>query len=242
MKILTKEWAKKHEQLRFLNYLKEYDEQNERYKDIKTKSKLDFCKEIQSDEELAKLVLGTTLFDKLYQAEKDRLKNLINSLPIKIINRIKNIKTLVLGYACKEDKELLSSYSKELLVDVERLVKVANKSTEIAEDYLNEDFVLDDFVGELVFEEYSNDKNYYLSTSSGTICIQNFEFLEHEDFKINKWEDDNPLTLWTAIHSAELHYISLNCYELHLLLVDGDKYANKKFWYFTIKGTNVKKL
>ena len=190
MEILTKEWAKEYEQLRFIHCLKEYDSQNESYKDINRKSKIDFYKDVESDE---------------------------------------------------EDKAVLAHYAKKLLVDVERIVKISNNNTEIAQYYLNNNFMLDDLVGELVFKEYFIDKDYFFDIGENKICIENYEIIEREDFKINKWDKDNPLTLWTAVYSAEIHYISTQHYELHLLLVDGDKYANEKFWYFTIKGTNVKK-
>ena len=50
----------------------------------------------------------------------------------------------------------------------------------------------------------------------------------------------DPLTCWTANHAVELYYISEKCFELHLLLVDGDEYENETYWYFTLRGTNIK--
>ena len=241
MEILTKEWAKEYEQLRFIHCLKEYDSQNESYKEINRKSEIDFYKDVESDEELAKLVLKTNIVNELYKAQKDRFKKVINTFPKSITSQMKHINTLVFGYACKEDKAVLAHYAKKLLVDVERIVKISNNNTEIAQYYLNNNFMLDDLVGELVFKEYFIDKDYFFDIGENKICIENYEIIEREDFKINKWDKDNPLTLWTAVYSAEIHYISTQHYELHLLLVDGDKYANEKFWYFTIKGTNVKK-
>lgn len=38
--------------------------------------------------------------------------------------------------------------------------------------------------------------------------------------------------------AAELHYVSNKCYDLHLLLVDRE-YLNDKYFYFTLRGTNV---
>ena len=103
-----------------------------------------------------------------------------------------------------------------------------------------EEFILDNVIGELVYKEYSNESDYFINVGDFIICIENYEIIGREDFKINKWEEDNPLTLWTALDSAELHYVSNNCYELHLLLIDGDKYASQKYWYFMLRGTNVK--
>ncbi len=242
MKQLTKEWAKKYELLRFIHSLKEYDVQNMSYEEIKSKSKLDFNTSIEEDKELAKMVRGTEVVDKLFQSQTARYKNAIDVLPNKIIKQLKNVKTLILGYACKEDKNILTCYASQVLESVESTVKIVNASTKIAEDILTSKIDIDELVGELIFKECSKDKNYYLSIGDNIICIEDFEIVEREDFKINKWEEDNPLTLWTAVHSAELYYICNNCYELHLLLVDGDKYANEKFWYFTLKGSNIKKV
>ena len=227
MKKLTKDWAKKYELLRFIHSLKEYDVQNMSYEEVKSKSKLDFNTSIEEDKELAKMVRGTEIVDKLFQSQTARYKNAIDVLPNKIIKQLKNVKTLILGYACKEDKNILTRYAIQVLESVENAVKIVNKSTKIAEDNLTNEFVLDEIVGELVFKEYSIDKNYFLSIGDNIICIEDFEIVERENFKINKWEEDNPLTLWTAVHSAELYHICNNYYELHFLLVDGDKYANE---------------
>lgn len=240
MKILTKKWAKKHEQLRVAHWLKEYDAQKETYEDIKNKSREDFYDDVAKDKELAKACLKTNIAEKLYEAKIEKDRKALLSLPKEVYGKIKDIKTVVLGYACKEDKELLMSYADKMLVEVEKEAEKANKLTEIAEDYLPEEVVLDDFVGELVYEEYSNGKDYFINIGGYEICVEDFEIIEREDFKINEWEEDNPLTLWTASHAAELHYISDKCFELHLLLVDGDKYGNETFWNFTLRGTNIK--
>ncbi len=239
MKILTKKWAEKYEQLRFINQLKEYPSKNTSYEEIKTKSRHDHFFEVSKDEELAKIAQNSNILNKLYQSQVERDRKALLSMPKEIYDKIKEKNTLILRYATKEDKELLTSYAKELLIEVEKQANKANKITEIAQDYLNEEFILDNFIGELVYREYVIGKNYFINVGDFKICIENFEIIEREDYKINEWEADNPLTLWTALHSAELHYISKNCYELHLLLVDGDKYANEKYWYFTLKGTNV---
>ena len=240
MKILTKEWAKKQDLLRIIHCLKDYDEQKESYEDIKRKSKNAYYLEMTIDEELAKIATNKSIVNNLYEAQVEQNKKLLLTLPKDIYSKLNNINTLYLGYASKEDKNLLSSYAKDLLVEVEKQVQNANKITEIAEDYLEEEFILDNIVGELVYNEYTNGKDYFISVGNYIICIENYEIIERENFKINKWEEDNPLTLWTSLYCAELHYINASNYELHLLMVDGDKYANQNYWYFTIKGTNIK--
>lgn len=239
MKVLTKKWAEKYEQLRFINLLKEYDSKNTSYEEIETKSKLDYCFEISKDEELAKITQDLNILNNLYQSQIERDRKTLLSMPKEIYDKIKEEKTLILRYAIKKDKELLTSYAKKLLFEVEQQAEKANRITKIAEEYLDNEFIVDNFVGELVYSEYAIGKDYFINVGDFKICIENFEIIERDDYKINEWEEDNPLTLWTALHSAELHYISKNHYELHLLLVDGDKYANVKYWYFTLKGTNV---
>ncbi len=240
MKILTKKWAEKHEQLRLAHWLKEYEEQKETYEDIKKKSRNDFYDDVAKDKELAKACLKTNITEKLYEAKVEKDRKALLSLPKEIYSKIKDVKSVVLGYGCKEDKDFLMDYADKLRVEVENEAVKANRITEIAEDYLPEEFFLDDVVGELAYEERSNGKDYFINIGGYEICIENFEIIEREDFKINEWEDDNPLTLWTALHAAELHYISEKCFELHFLFVDGDKYGNEKYWYFTLKGTNIR--
>lgn len=240
MKILTKEWVEMCEQVMFVNRLKEYDRQKFTYEQIKDKSRNDFCKDVKKDVELAKVCRKKKIADKLYQSKIEEDSRILLSLPKDIYNKIKNFQSLSLGYACKEDKEILTSYADKILKVIENQAEESNRLTEIAEDYLPEEFTLDNFVGELVNKEYSIGKDYFITIGNRDVCIENYEIIEREHFKINEFEVDNPLTLWTVLGAGELHYISKNSFELHLLLVDGDKYANKKPWYFTLKGTNVK--
>ncbi len=240
MKILTKKWVEMCEQVRFVGRLKEYDTQKFTGEQIKIRSRNDFRKDVRKDVELAKVCRRKNISDNLYKSKIERDRGVLLSLPKDIYNKIKYIQSLVLGYACKEDKEILTSYADKIIKVIENQAEESNRLTEIAEDYLPKEFILDDFVGELVYKEYSIGKDYFITIGNRDICIENYEIIERERFKINEFEVDNPLTLWTALYAAELHYISKNSFELHLLLVDGDKYANEKHRYFTLKGTNVK--
>ena len=240
MKILTKKWAERHEQVRLAHRLKEFNSNKTTYYDIKVKSKNDFYDEIAKDVELAKVCRKTNIADKLYQARIERDRKTILSLPKEVYNKIKDFKSVVLGYANKEDKELLTSYAKKILKVVEKEAEEANRLTEIAQDCLPEEFILDEVVGELVYEEYSNGKHYFIRIGGFEVCVEDYQIIEREDFKINEWEENNPLSLWTTLVAGELHYISNKCYELRLLLIDGDEYANETYWYFSLRGTNVK--
>ena len=240
MKILTKKWVEKQEQVKFIDSLKEFNQQKHTYKDIESKSKSNFNQDIAKDDELLKVCLNTNIADKLYQAKIKKDKNTILSLPKNVYNKISDIKLVILGYANKEDKELLTSYANKTLFALEKDAERANKSTEIAEDYLPEEFILDEIVGELVNKEYSSGKDYFINIGGLEICISDYQIIEREKFKINKWDNDNPLTLWTTLVASELHYIADNSFELHLLFLNGDKYANENYWYFTLKGSNVK--
>ena len=240
MKILTKKWAEKREQVRMVHSLKEFDVQTTSYESIIGASRAEFCNSLSQDYELAKICLRTDVVDKLYESRLERDRKLILSLPKDVYNKITDIKSVILGYANDEDKKLLTAYADQALRVVEKEAEEANRLTEIAEDYLPEEFIVDEAVGELVYDEYSCGKDYFINVGCLRICVEDYQILEREEFKVNKWEEDNPLSLWTALDAAELHYLSNGCYELHLMLVDGDKYANKKYWYFTLKGTNVK--
>ena len=242
MKILTKEWVQRHKQLRLTHALKEFNAKKMTYEEVKSKSKKEFYDSIAKDVELAKLCYKTDLAEKLYQAKVERDNKTLLSMPKEIYNNIKDKKSVVLGYASKEDKLLLTSYAEKVLKIVEKEAEEARKLTEVAEECLPHEFIVDEIVGELVFEEYFKGKDYFLNIGGLLICIEDYQVIEREDYNINEWEESNPLSLWTAIYSAELHYISDKCYELHLLLVDGDKYANEKYWYFTLRGSNVKHI
>ncbi len=242
MKILTKKWAENYKLALFINRLKEFNEQEQVFSAVETKAKKDFYKEISLDAMSSRVVLNATEKGELYKAYVDRNKKTLLSMPKKIYGKLKNVKVLVLGYALQQDKELLESFSKKLVSELEKLAKRTNDLTEIAENYLKEELVLDDIVGELVYSEYSSGNNYFLNVGGYTLCIEDYKIIEREDFIINEWEQENPLSLWTALYSAELRYNADKRFELHLLLVDGDRYANEKFWYFTLSGTNVKIL
>lgn len=240
MKILTKEWAVQYDQVRVIHWLKEFDATQYNFEEIKKLSINDFYDSIIQDIELNKLALGSNLAEELYTAQVDRNRKLITSLPKKVYSKIKDVKSVILGYANKEDKELLSSYANELMKILSEQAEKANKATKIAQESLSEEFDVDDFIGELVYEDYIKGNDYYISIGDCEICVENYQIIEREDFVINEWEEHNPLSLWTSLHSAELHYISNELYELHLLLIDGDKYENIKYWNFTLRGTNVK--
>ena len=240
MKILTKNWAEKYEQVRLIRRLKQFDAKKISYKEIENKSREDFYNEISSDEELKRVCLDINVFNKLYQAKVEQNRKLLFSLPKDIFNTINDIKTVILGYANKQDKEFLTFYAEKILTGLEKEAEQVKQLNESTEDCLPEEFILDEVVGELVYEEYSRDKDYYINIGGLVVCIENYQILEREDFKINKWDIDNPLSLWTALYAGELHCNKDDNYELHLLLVDGDKYANKKYWYFTLSGSNVK--
>ncbi|MBR2323065.1 MAG: hypothetical protein IKA54_05690 [Clostridia bacterium] len=240
MKILTKNWAEKYEQVRLIRRLKQFDANKLSYEEINNKSIDDFYNEISSDEELKRACLDKNVFDKLYQAKVEQNRKLLFSLPNDIFNAINDIKSVILGYANKQDKKFLTFYAEKILTGLEKEAEQVKQLNESVEDCLHEEFILDEVVGELVYEEYSSEKNYYINIGGLVVCIENYQILEREDFKINKWDTDNPLSLWTALYAGELHYGKDDNFELHLLLVDGDKYANKKYWYFTLRGSNVK--
>lgn len=118
----------------------------------------------------------------------------------------------------------------KLLKEVECKAQKAKQLTETAEYYLSNGFILDDVVYEFVKREYSQGRDFFINVSDFNVCIENYQILERENFKIKD----------TYVYSAELIYNSNKRYELHLLLVNVDKYANKKYWYFTLMGTNIK--
>ena len=177
MKLLTKEWVKKHKQLRLTHALKGFDAKKIKYEEVKIKSKKKFYDSITKDVELAKLCCKTDLAEKLYQAKIEGDNKTLLSMPKEIYNNIKDKKSVVLGYASKEDKELLISYAKKILKEVEEQAEKARRLAENAEDNLPQEFSVDEIVGELVYEEYSKGKDYFLNIGGKLICIENYEVI-----------------------------------------------------------------
>ena len=241
MKILTKDWREKYEQARVINWLKEVDVQKTSYDVIQQKSRDNFNNKLLDDRELAKLAFNTDLAYRLYKAQIERDRKALLALPREIYSKIKDIKLLVLGFACKEDKEMLMAYANELYKKLEKDAETANRLTEEAIDCLPQDLDMDIVLGELAYEEYTEGKNYFINVGGCLFCIENYEIIERDDFKINEWEEENPLSLWTSLDAIEIHYINDKCFELHLLFADGDELENVIFWNFTLRGTNIKR-
>ena len=240
MKILTKEWRKQYEQTRVINWLKVVDTQKISYEEIQKKSRDNFNNKLYDDRELAKLAFNTDLADRLYKAQIERDRKALLALPKEVYSKIKDIKLLVLGFACKEDKEMLTAYADDLYKKLEKDAEKANRLTEEAIDCLPQDFEFDFVLGELAYEEYTEGNNYYINAGGCIFCVENYEIIERENFKINDWEEENPLSLWTTLDAVEVHYINDNCFELHMLFADGDELENQVFWNFTLRGTNIK--
>ncbi len=239
MKILTKQWANEYEKAKFILQLKEIDDTIE-YETIKFKSKKFFLNKLREDKELAELTLKSNLSDELYKAQIDRNRKIILSLPTTVYSKISNVETIVLGFAIKKDKKFLTNYAKILVDKIKKSSDYAYKISKMSQSYLDNNFSLDELVDELVYEEYSDKNNYYLTIGRHKVCVENFEILERDNFNVNPWNQDDPLSLWTSVRAVELHYTKDNCFILHLLLIDGDEYENIQFWYFTIKGTKIK--
>ena len=161
MKILTKKWREQYEQTRVINWLKVVDTQKISYEEIQKKSIDAFNNKLLEDRELAKLAFNTDLADRLYKAQIERDRKTLLALPKEIYSKIKDIKLLVLGFACKEDKEMLMAYADELYKKLEKDAEKANRLTEEAIDCLPQDLDMDIVLGELAYEEYTEGKNYF---------------------------------------------------------------------------------
>ena len=90
MKYITKNYAKKHEQVQFIYSL--LDLKAERGK-IKRKS---------------------------YETDEKINCKILRDLPKEIYNNLKDKESILSGYVCKEDNELLSTYAFYLLKDLEK--------------------------------------------------------------------------------------------------------------------------
>ena len=240
MKILTKSWFEQFEQVRAINWIKEIDQDKTSYEDVKKMSRDRFNNGVAEDKELAKLAFGTNLVDELYGARIERDKKTLLGLPKEILSKITSIDNVVLGYASKEDKAILTTYADKLYKDLEKEARQANRASEKVTESLVEDFDIDYLVGELVYEEYAIEKDYFLVVDGYTLCITDYEIVERENCKVNKWERDNPISLWTSLEALELYRVEEDLYEIHFIFVNGDKLENKTRWYLTLRGKDIK--
>lgn len=240
MKILTKEWMKKYEQVRVINCIEEIDLQKVSYEEIQKLSKDKFYDGIYTNRVLAKLAFDSNLAQDLYGARIDRDKTALLELPEEVFSKIKNIELVFLGYACKEDKEMLMEYSNKLYAKLEMQAEESNKITKRAQKHLIEELDFDFLIGELVYDEYVKGKDYFIVVDGNTICVENYKIVEREDFKINEFDIKTPLSIWTRLDAMELYYINQNCFELHILFANCDEFEKQTFWCLTLKGTNVK--
>lgn len=240
MKILTKEWREQYEQVRVINWLKEVDTQKKTYEEILKDSREIFYKEIHGDLELAELAFKDNLAEKLYNAHIDRDRKTLLSLPTEVYSKIKDIKTVILGFACKEDKEMLMEYASSLRKELEKRADEAGAITEEAIDCLPEEIDLDSVMGELVYEVEPKGKDYFINVDGYIICVENYEIIEQEEFELKIMDFDDPVSEFTSLDAAELHFVNDNCFELHLLFAIADKFENMTYKYLTLRGTNVK--
>ena len=238
MKILTKDWAKKYEIARFIGTLKN-TEQVKDLQELKNLCRGEFYKFLSQDSDMKKLIKNDELFIKLFNAKLDRNIKTINCLPKDLFDKLENVEYLFLGFATEKDKKYLTEYQGDLILELENLSKKARKITEKSGEYLSNPFDLDEIVGELIYNEYPNGKNYYIEIGGRVLCVKDYKILERDNFNINSWQEDNPLTCWSCVKAVELHFENLKGFELHLLVLNGDEYENTENLYFTLLGKDV---
>ena len=208
MKYITKNYAKKHEQVQFIYSL--LDLKAERGK-IKRKS---------------------------YETDEKINCKILRDLPKEIYNNLKDKESILSGYVCKEDNELLSTYAFYLLKDLEKRATKANKITEMAEKTLPKQFILDDVVGEVLYSIYEDGKRYYLEIGNRKICVDNYEIIKSANAEMKKITD-KALKSNRVLYGAELRYIKQNSYELYLLFVSQKSLEEKEYFEIALKGTSV---
>ena len=238
MKYLTKKWANKCRLVEFVSNLKGYDVlPNEKM--LLSKSKQEFKKQISWDKELLKVAKNTDLLDNLHQARINNNEKLLKILPINVLETIKNKNALSLGFVSNEDRCILTAYAQSLLKEIKLKSRKAQRLNQIAIDYLPKEIDFDPIVGELAIKEYVKGKDFFISIGDFTSKIENYSVKNRDKFIINKWEEYNPLSLWTSVYTVELQKCVDNLFEISLLFLDGDKYDNVRLWEMTYCGTNI---
>ena len=236
MKILTKKWLEKCELLRLINDLQEINLPCESYFNFRKKCKNEFCRKVMKEYGVNSLRRAS----RLYNAQIERNEKLLLLLPKRVLVNIIDIKKVALGYACCQDKKVLTAYSKVLIKQVERAVEKANCLTRLSRERLNLEYDLDDIVGDFVYKEYKKGDDYFIKVGEYEICISNYRVKKKESFCINKWKGSSPLYSWTILQALEIHYNKNMRFELHLFIVNSDKRANKSYHYFTLTGSDIK--
>lgn len=241
MKYLTKNWSNKYNQVKLIYRLKETENfSRESYEKIRKKAKMNFIDRVKSDPVYENVPFDRKNGEKMFEAYINNRKNALLTLPKEIIGGLKHKNFILYGYCSKQDKEILSQYAENTLKAIEATVKKANRQTEIAQDYLPEEIELNNYCENIVYGIETTDKNYYIDFGNSGICVENYKVLQDDGTEIHKWDENDPISPWTILHAVELHYISENRYELHLMFTHADEYENLTNRYLTLQGTNVK--
>ena len=128
MKFLTKDWVKRYEQVRVINWLKDIVKEDYSLRDVKKKSKKDFFDNFVLDTDRVKIALTYNCAYKFYNSQHKTDKTALRSLPKAVYHKIKDKQAAFLGYAIKDDKELLEHYAKELLISLEKESETSHKT------------------------------------------------------------------------------------------------------------------
>ena len=240
MKYLTKKWAKKYLQVKFIFNLKEIDTNAFTCESLNQDYKQQFFDELKKDQEMFDTIFSLGISEKYYSAKIKRNQELIDGLELDINNKLKNAQSLIYGYAIKEDKALLFDYAYKVLKEIETLTEKARVDTESVINFLPEEFDVEEFIEDILLGTRVVDNSFYLDFDGASICVENIKILQDDGLCVNKWDFENPLSAWTHVQAIELCYNEEKRFELHLLLCNGNTYEDVTFWCLTIQGTNVK--
>ena len=238
MKILTKDWADMYARARFISSLQEI-QQETKCNELKVLCKENFLTLLKQDGDMKKYLSNKALVEKLFCEKLKRNLNTIKTFSVSVLGELEKPEFLEYGFACKKDKVVLDNYQKLLIKQIESDCERARINNERACKYLSKPFEIEEVVGELVYDEYSKGKNYYLEIGGRVLCVKNYKILQRDEFKINYFDEDDALTKWTCVKAVELYFDKENGFTIHLLILNGDEYENTEDVYFTLSGTDI---
>ena len=238
MKILTKDWAKKYQMIRFLGSLKKI-EQDKDVRELKNLCKRKMFKDLSQDQDVKTLIKNTELFDSLFNAKLGRNAKVISCFSSDLLNGLERSDFLSYGFTTKKDSIRLQDYQNYLLEELENASQKSRDITEKSCKYLSSPFDFEEIVGELIYDAYARGIDYFIEVGGRILRVKNYKILERDAFKVNVWQDNNPLTCWTCVEAVELYFNKSKGFEIHLLILNGDEYDNTESYYLTLTATDV---
>ena len=185
--------------------------------------------EYKYNEEFTRKVFDATIRSRI---------ELISHLPESILCEVADIRVFALGCVSRKVKILLQTYCKNLRRECDKILKRAQIETNLAEDKLPKLIMANEYEELLLRKINQRDGNVFIVFDAGTLKITGGEIVEREQKQIYHYNQQDPYPRWSMVTKAEISYEN-SSFILHLLIDNKNKKGESKYWYLTVKGTNI---